>query len=313
MKKERSNLIENSIYIIFTILIALYLISICLVNLNGQQWYEYDIYADAMLSKNIAESGSLFPKNWTFGNQLYVFSTPTVAASIYLFCKDPVLSISLSSCIMTFLTVLLFSWCIHPFTTKQGRIIGIFCIVGGVILGTSAANDTTSLQLFYTMASYYACYLIGIFYTAGIWIRIYLNRSVSPYNFILCLAIHFALGIQSLREMLVLNLPLCTLSVFVCLWNKQNKCRNNKSHMLFSFVALGSSFLGNAVRIFLTSSGKISQKTILEDVSHNFLENISKSFFAFIEFIGLTPTKSPLSIYIFCMLSCNYVGRYRLQ
>lgn len=301
---------EKVFCILFCLLAALYFAGICWVNLWGQQWYHYDVYADAMIAKYIAQSRSFFPEGWLFGNQVYVFATPAVAAVFYSLTNDQILATGLASCLMTLVTVLSFWWCIAPFVSRKSRALGVFCIVGGIVLGSSAAQDMTGLQLLYTMASYYACYLIGIFFTLGIWLRIVWHRPVRWYGVAACAVLNLALSMQSLREMLVLNLPLCVLSALVWVWNR--KQGNGMRHILFSLGMLVAGLAGTVVTKMLTVSGHIRQSGILESAGSDLMENAAASLRHFLGFLGMTGMEASLtSVFEFVtsvFLACLVIG-----
>lgn len=299
---KRTVSLEKVCHTLFCLLTVLYFIGICWINLCGRQWYHYDVYADAMIAEYIAQSRSLFPEGWLFGNQVYVFATPVVAALFWGVTGDPILATGIASCLMTLLTVLSFWWCMKPFVSGKSRALGVCCIIGGVILGSSAARDMTGLQLLYTMASYYSCYLIVLFFTLGIWLRIFRNRLVRWYLIAACAAANLALSMQSLREMLVLNLPLCALTV-LAVWLDRKRGRKAESRRcgFFAFGMLAAGLAGTAIFEMLSALGRVQQSTILETVDHDLIGNAAASLKVFLEFIGLTrPEAAWASVFEFC-------------
>lgn len=202
---------------------TLYIASCIWINFHGKQWYSFDIYSDALLSRIMVEQGSIFPDNWVFGNQFYIVATPVLAAGIYAMCHSSVLAMSIASSIMIIVIIGCYFWLVSPFVDKKCRIVGLFCLSGAIILGNSASSYGNGLQYLYTMASFYACYIFTILLTLGIYFRIRVNKHCSVGVMIISGILSFALGMQSLRELLVLYLPLCAFSVLMSLCKKENK------------------------------------------------------------------------------------------
>lgn len=208
--------------IAFCIGIISYLICIVWFNFNGEAFYIFDVYSDALVAKYMAEEGTLFPSRWVFGNQYYVAATPVIAALIYRLCHDTIMSLGIASCVMTFLIVISFIWCSKPFVKKTSIIVGLFCLIGAVILGNGICTYKEGLQFLYTLASFYACYVIGFLFTIGGYYRIKNNIHIPIYIYIAIVALNIALGMQSPRQMLILNIPLLLLEFLSAFCNKKS-------------------------------------------------------------------------------------------
>ena len=226
---------ERSFPLFFWIGAAVFVASILWLNFNGAQWYHFDMYADVQVALRMAEQNTLFPANWVFGNQYYVIATPAVAALFCKLCGDGMLSMSLASSLMTLLILGAFLWCCAPFYSRRSLAVGLFCLSGAVILGNSASSCTTGLQLLYTMASYYACYLLGILFHLGLYLRLRTGKKVHPLLWVLALGMDLALGMQSPRETVVLNLPLLLLEIYAVLSLGKNK--KSGAFVLAAFAA----------------------------------------------------------------------------
>lgn len=200
---------ESPIIVICLLGAILYTVSILWINFHGKQWYTFDIYSDALLSRIMVEQGTIFPDNWVFGNQFYVVATPVLAAGVFAICHNSVLAMSIASSTMMFAIMLCFVWAVKPFANKKSGVVGLFCLSGAIILGSSASSYTNGLQYFYTMASFYSCYIFAILFTLGTFFRMRTNRKCNPATVGIGGVLSFALGMQSLRALLVLYLPLC--------------------------------------------------------------------------------------------------------
>ncbi len=280
--------------------VLIYVCSIFTVNIWGRGYVNFDIYSDGILAKYIALEKSLFPEGWHFGNQIYTIATPVVASLFYILVGDSYLALALASCLMTVLCIISFLWCVKPFSKPKSIIPALMVLLGGTNIGLSAHGDMEGLQVFYTMASYYSCYIIVIFATLGVYFRLLNRIPVNIFVVLSVLTLNFALGIQSLRETLVLNLPLCTIALFEAVLSKRSTQRLDSRYIystIFAFVALFVNVVGVIVNNLLVSKGIILQNDILEDTSPLLWDNVSSSFCAFLNYIGLGIPSGALSLF----------------
>lgn len=284
------------------VLIGLYVVGIIWVNLNSGQWYNFDIYADAMVAKYMAEEGTLFPHSWIFGNQLYVVATPVLAALMYSLCADTVLSLGIASCIMTALIILSFWWCVRPFAKMPAVLTGLLCLIGGTLFSYHAARDSYGLQLFYTMGSYYACYVIGIFFTLGIWLRLMSKKKVSFWLIAGCFLLNLGLGMQSVREMLVLNIPLCALALGLTFLDRKSgrKAWMSESN-LFAAAMFTANFSGITIAEVLVRLLPIHENSILGGAGIGLEEKLRNCILMFLDYIGVAmPDGTVYSVFKLC-------------
>ena len=311
--------LEKILYWLFGGIILLFLLGFVWINLNPEQWYNYDIYSDAMIAKHMVQSRSLFPRDWTYGNQIYVTATPTVAALFYALCGDTVLALGLASVTMTLLTILSLLWCLYPFVGKKGCMISLLCLIGGVIFGTTASSDPKGLQVFYTMGSYYACYVIGILLTVGLWLRLLQHKKVSKTGLSLCLLLNMALSMQSLRELLVLNLPLCGASLlYWLLQGKERPTLRKHKGSLFAVGTLGSALAGVGLIRLLKVLLPIKQIAVLSEPVSGWKARLLHSLKAFLEYIGLQAPQDGITWWkllsaIFCITLVLYCTVHALS
>lgn len=194
--------------ILMYLLTFIYLVSICWINFHGALWCQMDIYTYAFEGRLMHEARSCFPEGWIFGNQYHIISSPNISALFYGLVHDSMTSLAIASSLSTILILLSFWWSFHPYTTKTGMAAGLLCIVGGIIFGTNASTYISGLQVLYTMASFYASYLIILILTLGCWLRLKKKERTPWVMLVLLIPLNFAVGMQSLREMLILVIPL---------------------------------------------------------------------------------------------------------
>ena len=195
---------------------------------------------------------------------IYVIATPAIAA---LFCgifRNSVFSMACASSLMFLLILLTYYWSFRPILSKSALWTGVFCMTGATILGDSISSSTYGFQILYTMASYYACYLLVILLHLSIWVRFGKARMVSPVLIGLALAASLALGIQSQREMLALCIPF--LLITLVLWLKAKTDSGEKKGFLFAAASLGANLIG------LCGNGYIRQHA-----GSQYLSNVSSA------------------------------------
>ena len=274
---------------------------ICFVNIFGRQFGSFDIYSDMMYAVNMSDSCSFFPKDWVFGNQFYFIATPNLAAIIHSIIKDAYLSLAIASITMTAVSLITFFWCFKPFVSIRSLFLGALSFIGGTIFCYSASENVNGLQLFFTQASFYSCYLIVILFSLGIWLRCLKKNKYNYIILIICGICNYCLGMQSLRELLVLNLPLLIVSLVFSIIRKK---RTNKTNIVAALL-LGLNIFGFATMKLLIKVFGIEQNTILSSVSNNLFENIRNTSHDFLSYSGLILSNSLISIvaFIFSILS----------
>ena len=270
--------------------IALYIISILFINYVGRVWYSFDMYSDMLVAEKMTESLSIFPADWIFGNQLYVVSTSVIAGILNLVFHNGFYAMATASSIMMILILLCFVWLCKPFLEKKYIIIGIFCLSGAIVLGNSASQFTQGFQIIYTMASYYSCYIIGILFHLGIYIRMISGKKVHPVLFVIAALLAFALGMQSLRQTLVLYIPILIFDVITLIgFAVKNKKIKIKNYNCFSLLCIFTNVLGYLFVKILP----IRQYTIISPVAFckswsELYENFQFSYGAFFNMTGLS-------------------------
>lgn len=202
-------------------MILLFAGSIFWINFHSAFWYDMDMALNTHVAKLMWNEKTFFPENWIFGNSYFILETSNLAALFYGLTHQTTLAMSLASSLWVFILTGTFIWCLKPFVQGRGIAIGTLCLIGGIIFGTSAASYTKGLQVLYTMASYYACYLEVLLLSLGGWLRLYSGRKLHGVLWFLILLLNFAVGMHSLREMLILGIPLLALSVLLFLLNKE--------------------------------------------------------------------------------------------
>lgn len=183
-----------------------------------------DIYADMLLAREMWRQKTLFPGNWIYGNQYYTVATPVAAALFYGLTGSMNLSMALATTLMSALLVWAFLWMLRPFVKRpELRLLVLLLFVSGPMAYDLLREPQG--QLFFTLASYYACYGITLCLVFGDYARAVLlpreERRLLPL--ILALALSFLTGMQSLRQMVIMALPILAVELLRLLLRKS--CR----------------------------------------------------------------------------------------
>ena len=170
-----------------------------------------DMYCDELVARLIWEDKSIFPANWAFGNQYNVISTPVMMALFYGLTGSMNLSLVLGCAAMNAFVLLAFWWALRPFCSKLQISVGLMVLLGCIICKNAPLQYEG--QFLYIMANYYACYLMVLLVVWGDWARLLLqkrSRLVSP-SFLIAVLLSFLIGMQSMRQFLMMVLPMACL------------------------------------------------------------------------------------------------------
>lgn len=268
-------------------------------------WY------DTYIAQLMGQERTLFPEGWIFGNQYYVIATPVVSAICYLLCHNSVLAMSIASTIMIFVILLTCIWLSYPI--KENLPIVLMCILGGVILGTNAAEYINGFQLFYTMCSYYASYLAVTFYVWGIYCRLKMRITVRWFHLVVSVMCVFLIGMNSLRIMQVLVLPICVIELFDYFFPRLSKTEvTSKRFGTHSILFSAGLFFICIISHLLITKLNIPNNQIIGDFTlNNFgLDSIWNTIKSFLQAAGLALYRDGifgllLSFFAFLLLFVN--------
>ncbi len=216
MKKLKQLILDENAqrFACFAVLI-IYITLILMTNIGGFKIYcTADMLSDINVARMMWQQKTLFPEGWVFGNQYYIIATPVLCSLMYGLTGNGVSAMILATLIMASLEIISFIWMLAPLT-RDSRDAGFRSTAALAALSTVIcvnAPFSRNGQLFYTMASYYACYIIVEFLALGHYIRL-LRTERARRERLYALAgvslLSFCSGMQSLRQTAVLILPLC--------------------------------------------------------------------------------------------------------
>ena len=296
MKEKSKN--EKLFSIILTLLLFAFLGLVFYINLScNPEYYDGDIYNDINFAKEAWKAKSLFPANWVFGNQTYVVATPVLAALLYGMIGNAVIAMAIASCIMTVLTVLTYEWMTRTLFSYNERTAGFLFLIGFLLLKAHVATSQQGLQAFFTMASYYSCYLITAFIVFGCYVRIRQKRFDKKHISMLVIgaALSFGTGMQSLRQTAVMALPLVACEILMIIIDsvKEKKLTVSSSSAYAVFICLF-----NIAGLIAMKFIEINQHTIIgsTELSLSLPEMLKKAMYN-IEYVALAFGLDALTLY----------------
>lgn len=280
---------EKIFSVVLTLLLFAFLGLVFYVNLScNPEYYDGDIYNDINYAKEAWKAKSIFPKNWIFGNQTYVVATPVLAALFYGIVGNGFTAMAIASCIMTMFVILTYDWMTRTLFSYNECTAGFLFMIGFLLLKAHVATSQQGIQAFFTMASYYACYLINAFIVYGCYVRIRQGKFMGKHIVwaVIGAALSFGTGMQSLRQTAVMALPLVACEVLlIIIYSAKDKKFAISYSTLFSTIVFISNIAGVIVMKFI----EINQSSIYGTTA------LVKSFRAFgkkmfynIEYVALT-------------------------
>lgn len=251
--------------------IAAYLAVFAVMNIFGFTLFcDSDMYPDTLVAKLMWEQKTLFPEGWVFGNQYYVIATPVLAALIYGIVGNVNTAMVLATQLMTVFIFLSFIWLLRALT-KDRLLIALACLL---LLSSNISPDipySRTGELFFLLASYYACYLITFFVVLGDYIRSFQMKKWG-ISWVLSLVLSFATGMQSLRQTVVMVLPILSCEFFLAfrrmLYRQKPWSKENCTGLLRALSYGAANLLGLiAINLLNVSNNSIYGKTTLTSPS----------------------------------------------
>lgn len=199
---------ERTFSLIIILVLLAYFAVFAIVNFAGFAYFcNADMYEDTLVARLMWEQKTLFPANYIFGNQYYVIATPVFAALFYGLTGSMNTAMALATTLMSLLIVLSLGWMIKPYIKSRSTQLAVLLAFAAAVY-VPHILEADEGQLFFVMASYYACYLITFFFLAGDYVRAQTDSSLRPAALAVSLVLAFCTGMQSLRQTCVSILPI---------------------------------------------------------------------------------------------------------
>ncbi len=213
------------------------------INFYGlEKFIDGDMYADMLVARHIWEQKTLFPEGWVFGNQYYIVATPVVAALFYGICGSMNLAMNLATTLMSLFIIVSFFYMLRPFVKRESELIFALLALVAAVIVPNAMREAEG-QLFFTLASYYACYLITLFVVFGDYVRAVQGKHGRRLGALLLAAfLSFCTGMQSIRQTLIMVMPIICVEILLTAWRglRKEKAVNPASLMRCAVYTLSN-------------------------------------------------------------------------
>ena len=256
-----------------------------------------DMYEDTLVARLMWEQKTLFPKNYLFGNQLYVAATPVLAALFYGLTGSMNRGMAWATLCMSGFLLAAMVWMLRACVKRPSLRAASVLVFLASIFGPFSVFREEGQQLFFAMCSFYACYLICFFVVLGDYARAGQSQALRPGALILAGLLCFALGIQSLRQTCVLILPLLAfeaLGALPRLMKKQPLCPVGERMRLWRVPAYTAA---NALGLIVARLLPVRRHEIFEGASvfsgASVVEKLRDVQTALITVTGYEVTKQP--------------------
>lgn len=220
MSKKANKLYDILIICAFIIIVGL---MICTNLFHYCYEMNADIASEAVLARLIWESGEWLPKSWYTSTEFRIFTTPNLAALFYGMVHDMAVAMGMA-CITMLLGILASGYFFisqFSFSRTHKLVFLLLCLI--------IPNHYVILELFYLFAAYYAVHVIVMFLILGIYARWISGKKVHIIWLGTMALLSFAMGMQGVRGILVLNAPLLAIETLRQLYLVYEKTWNRKS------------------------------------------------------------------------------------
>ena len=244
--------------------LAVYFSAICLINFSAApSMYDADMYCDYWYALQVWEHKSIFPDGWVFGNQLNAVSTPVLAGILYGLFRNWNVSLAAACTVMAVLTVVCYCWMMCGVNRqRKSRLLAVAVFLAITLYFGKAISGNKGWTLFFTMCSYYAGYSITAFLAFGCYLRSLKGLAKKEWILLgVTCVLSFGTGIQSIRQTIVMVLPLLAAEFFRLLFGYKKWALNR--HPL---LVAGGISAANVMGLIAVRLMDISQITILGEI-----------------------------------------------
>lgn len=294
-------------------ILFLFFFAICKINFSFDPGYfSTDMYTDMRYAVEAWKEKCIFPEGWVFGNQLYAVATPVLAAVFYGICGSMNFSMGLASTVMGILVVVSFCWLLRAFIAHiGGRLLAATLFMTVSLIFGGPIREVGGWQLFFTMSSFYACYAIAAFLAFGCYIRGKWEKK-QLFPLIICVFLSFGTGLQSLRQTLIMVLPIVAVEMLCILYRAHQKEKNFTPRTTIAAVL----FLSNLLGVITAKLLQIPQVEIFGKIAITGLQapllSLQQSFANALSLVGPGNKPSALILGTMGIFSLLYLA-YRLR
>ncbi|GBU28702.1 hypothetical protein R84B8_02262 [Treponema sp. R8-4-B8] len=258
---------------------------------HGWQWLSNDNSSEMVLGKLLADENTFVSRNWHYSTEIRV-----IYQTIFIMPLFKLLGRYENWALIRALTILLNNLALifsYLFMAKQMKIRAKWIFITCVFL---IAPVSTVYWNIVTFGGYYILFIVQFFCCLGLFIRLSSQMGTTKtalIDFILFTALSFMLGIQGIRSLLCVHIPLLITCIYLYF-----KAAQKKNFPLFlacySFVVCCAGFAANYLLHFWYSFHS-HENMRLTDLYVDFFPKLGQCFVCFAGFFGLFPGSSLLS------------------
>ena len=294
--KQISVFLENKINAKLIILSASGLILFLLVFISifsyryGWQWLNSDHSSEMVLAKLLAEENSFASSNWRYSTEIRL-----IYQTIFSMPLFKLLGNSGNWALIRSLTILLNNIILllsYFYMAKKMKIETKWIFISSLFL-------LLPLSLFYwditIFGGYYIIFIAQIFFCLGLYINIVNFTKITKaaiIDFILFTLLSFALGLQGIRSVLCVHIPLLISCIYV--YSKKAEKYFPIFAACYGFIICCAGFAGNFLLHFKYSFHSFDTMQ-MENLYLNFLPKFGQSLIALTGFFGFNNGASLLS------------------
>lgn len=178
------------------------------INIVQYQWgLNADVASDGILARLIWDTKEWIPDEWYVANETRIIGIANIAAGFYGITNSICLSMGMACVCGTIFIVagLCFLGKVLEFEKKERWLL--------LLLVFLLPNNKDQLELLYLFASYYSIHVGAYFLTAACYIKIIKEGKIRSYLLVFISFLHFLLGAQGVRGILMITGPLMVLEV----------------------------------------------------------------------------------------------------
>jgi len=259
---------------------------------HGAQWLNSDHSSEMVLGKLLAEENSFVSRNWRYSTEIrLLYQTIFTMPLFKLIGRYENWALIRALVILLNNLVLTLS---YLFLTKQMKIQTKWICITSLFLILPISFDYWDIVLF---GGYYIFFIAQLFCCLGLFIRLAGSDTTRTrlIDFILFTALSFILGVQGIRSLLCVHIPL--LIVCIYLYSKSTQKKNYPLFLgCYSFFVCCAGFAVNYLLHFWYNFHSFDSMRLV-DLYAEFFSKLGQSLVSLAGFFGLSVLSSLLSAY----------------
>lgn len=259
-----------------------------------------DIASEAVLARLIWESREWIPKSWYPSTELRIWQAPNLAAMIYGITSNMVLSMGIACIIMTMGTLFSAYFFIFQFSFERTEKLSflLLCLI--------IPNHFVTLELYYLFGSYYALHVMIMFFTLGVYVQLISGKHSHVLWLGITVLLSFMIGMQGVREILVLNGPLLATEILRQFYLVYVGTWKNKRNFLVCVWCILLLIAGYAGTLLPFSVGQ----SVSRNIRNGFTKLIRTVFPDVFDCLGLTETQTFGKLLLIALLIIGMVSLF---